>query len=78
MQIPNESAIFLLGKGDRDDECFELVLEHGDLFVMDGNDRESLHCVPRVMSTKIESENSFLANYLSQARINLNLRQVTS
>jgi len=72
------TAVFLLGLGERDEPCVEIRLEHGDLLVMDGKDREALHAVPRVMpEPNIPCKDAQLRNYLSQARINVNLRQVT-
>ena len=78
-------AVFLLGKGGRGDECHEMILEHGDVLIMDGQDRESLHAVPRVIplecldkKSSLQIENPVLLNYLTQARININLRQVSS
>lgn len=81
-------GVFLLGKGDRSDECFEMLLRHGDLFIMDGQDRSSLHAVPRVLtrseSLELDShwsipiQNLKLKNYLDQCRININIRQVNS
>ena len=73
------TAIFLLGLGERDEPCVEMRLEHGDLLVMDGKDREALHAVPRVIAVEpdISIQDAQLRNYLSQARINVNLRQVS-
>ena len=91
-------AVFLLGKGERDDPCHELLLEHGDLLIMDGADRQSLHAVPRVLDFETATclsdysvenirdsfqciryrDSDTVLNYLRQARININLRQVSA
>ena len=65
-----------------------MLLRHGDLFIMDGQDRSSLHAVPRVLtrseSLELDShwsipiQNLKLKNYLDQCRININIRQVNS
>ena len=75
------SAIFLLGNGDRDDICHEMILEHGDVLIMDGEDRKSLHAVPRVLTSDqrpvdLQIGNNIIKNYLGQARLNINIRQV--
>ena len=82
-------CIFLLGKNDRDGPCHELFLEHGDVLIMDGRDRNALHAVPRVLDLetaekfssnykeKLKISDRKTLNYLSQARININLRQVS-
>jgi len=75
-------AVFLLGKGGRDDPCHEMILEHGDVLIMNGKDRKSLHAVPRVLTNEqlpvhnLDIKNEKLKNYLKQARININIRQV--
>jgi len=91
-------AVFLVGKGERDDPCHELLLEHGDLLIMDGADRQALHAVPRVLDfetahalsdysiEKLRASTHCIRyrdcdtvlNYLRQARININLRQVST
>jgi hypothetical protein len=82
-------AVFLLGKGDRNEVCHEILLGHGDILIMDQSDREALHAVPRVLDLEmalkqnkeylsllqVEDKKSF--NYLKQARLNINIRQVS-
>ena len=77
--------MFLLGHGERDGPCSEVILEHGDLCILDGQDRSAFHAVPRVMDFKSDNVDNIppsladkpLENYLSQSRINISLRQVT-
>jgi len=80
-------AVFLIGRGERDEECFEVILEHGDLCILDGKDRSAFHAVPRVIDFQLANENQILRNfenidnsaldsYLMQSRINISLRQI--
>ena len=90
MHEQHQPSIFLLGKGDRDDPCHEILLRHGDVLIMDGDDRQALHAVPRVLdlstanetiagySASLRIKNKKCLNYLRQARLNINIRQVSS
>ena len=80
-------GIFLIGVGERDEECFEVILEHGDLCILDGKDRSAFHAVPRVIDFDLAKENDIsrtfqnldncaLNSYLLQSRINISLRQM--
>ena len=42
-------GVFLLGLGERDEECVEVLLEHGDVCILDGQNRSSFHAVPRII-----------------------------
>ena len=80
-------GIFILGEGERSEDCHEVLLEHGDVCVLEGPDRGALHAVPRIVSKEecIKEGISFRVPdidhpafmYLKQARINISLRQIT-
>jgi len=80
-------GIFILGRGERGDDCHEILLEHGDVCVLEGADRGALHAVPRILSEQECEEGGFdfnvplatdpTSSYLRQSRINISLRQIT-
>ena len=84
-------GLFLLGAGERLEPCFEIILEHGDLCILDGSDRSAFHAVPRVfdfdtikinpnnpsIDDLLESGDEAVDSYLRQSRINISLRQIT-
>lgn len=80
-------GIFIIGKGERDEDCHEVYLQHGDVCVLEGLDRGALHAVPRIVSEEEAKkmsipfcsplENDPVSAYLRQARINISLRQIT-
>ena len=84
-------GLFLLGSGERLDPCCEIILEHGDLCILEGPDRSAFHAVPRVfdfnsIKNRLEhpqildlekTGDDAVDSYLSQSRINISLRQIT-
>lgn len=81
-------GLFLIGSGERDEKCFEVLLEHGDLCILDGSDRSAFHAVPRIIDFELAAENNIergfdnledkaLNSYLLQSRINISLRQIS-
>ncbi|CBY19020.1 unnamed protein product [Oikopleura dioica] len=79
------SGLFQIGIGERDQEGFEVFLEHGDLCILDGADRSAFHAVPRIISFEEANTEKFklsgnneLDSYLRQSRINISLRQCKS
>ncbi|KAF8985430.1 hypothetical protein BGZ46_004288 [Entomortierella lignicola] len=79
------SCIYLLGGPTREQEPTPILLQSGDILVMTGPCRSAFHGVPRIIedslptylqSRKEEPEWDIYADYLSEARINLNIRQV--
>uniref|UniRef100_A0A0V0G4T0 Putative alkylated dna repair protein alkb log 1 n=1 Tax=Triatoma dimidiata TaxID=72491 RepID=A0A0V0G4T0_TRIDM len=84
-------AVFLIGDADDEEHVTALVLESGDLVIMSGQSRLAMHGVPKVMpplqpypwtdstdQTLLDNEewNSSFEEYISSARININVRQV--
>ncbi|KAF9972490.1 hypothetical protein BGZ73_004398 [Actinomortierella ambigua] len=79
------SCIYLLGGPDRETSPTPILLQSGDILVMTGPCRAAFHGVPRIIEDtlpsylqkqKHESEWDIFADYLQEARINLNIRQV--
>ncbi|KAJ8683471.1 hypothetical protein QAD02_019263 [Eretmocerus hayati] len=81
-----QTAIFLIGGHNREDPADAIFLRSGDVIVMSGDSRLRYHGVPKILlddSTVWDSECypnkedwSRAQSYISQARINLNIRQV--
>ncbi|KAG0226569.1 hypothetical protein B0O80DRAFT_500194 [Mortierella sp. GBAus27b] len=79
------SCIYLLGGPTRETSPTPILLQSGDILVMTGPCRAAFHGVPRIMEGTLPSylqsipedpEWDIYADYLSEARINLNIRQV--
>ncbi|KAF9359814.1 hypothetical protein BGX26_011372 [Mortierella sp. AD094] len=79
------SCIYLLGGPTREKEPTPILLQSGDILVMTGPCRSAFHGVPRIIENSLptylqsqpeEPEWNIYADYLSEARINLNIRQV--
>ncbi|XP_014215999.1 nucleic acid dioxygenase ALKBH1 [Copidosoma floridanum] len=83
-----QTAVFLIGGLKLEDPAHALLLRSGDVVVMSGNSRLRYHGVPRILygdSAPWESNDQSLGecndwkrakSYISEARINLNIRQV--
>lgn len=96
-----QSAIFLIGGTEREDETLPILLSSGDILVMSGQSRLCYHAVPRVFKTERkvwnvnedtcrcqdlpqddlkeilrEDEWARFEDYLTDSRINVNIRQV--
>lgn len=79
-------CIFLLGGTSTDQEPTAIRFRSGDLMFMSGDSRVAFHGVPRVLQGTFDSkhfctldsskESRLIAEYLSTARINVNVRQV--
>ncbi|KAG0366970.1 hypothetical protein BC939DRAFT_499676 [Gamsiella multidivaricata] len=79
------SCIYLLGGPTRERSPTPILLQSGDILVMTGPCRSAFHGVPRIIEDTIpeylrsrpeEPEWDIYADYLVEARINLNIRQV--
>ncbi|KAF9358643.1 hypothetical protein BGX34_008828 [Mortierella sp. NVP85] len=79
------SCIYLLGGPTREKSPTPILLQSGDILVMTGPCRAAFHGVPRIIEDSLPSylqsrpedpEWEIYADYLSEARINLNIRQV--
>ncbi|KAG0373345.1 hypothetical protein BGX24_011829 [Mortierella sp. AD032] len=79
------SCIYLLGGPTREQSPTPILLQSGDILVMTGPCRSAFHGVPRIIedtlpdylqSNPSDSEWEIYADYLAEARINLNIRQV--
>ncbi|KAF9109459.1 hypothetical protein BGX27_007592 [Mortierella sp. AM989] len=79
------SCVYLLGGPTREKEPTPILLQSGDILVMTGPCRSAFHGVPRIIENTLpiylqsrpeEPEWDIYAEYLSEARINLNIRQV--
>ncbi|KAF9097296.1 hypothetical protein BGX23_009269 [Mortierella sp. AD031] len=79
------SCIYLLGGPTREKSPTPILLQSGDILVMTGPCRSAFHGVPRIIEDTLprylqsDPENpewDIYADYLAEARINLNIRQV--
>ncbi|KAG0056978.1 hypothetical protein BGZ83_002585 [Gryganskiella cystojenkinii] len=79
------SCIYLLGGPTREKAPTPILLQSGDILVMTGPCRAAFHGVPRIIENTLpdylqtrpdDPEWDIYAEYLSEARINLNIRQV--
>ncbi|KAJ3298344.1 hypothetical protein HK104_010809 [Borealophlyctis nickersoniae] len=84
------SGIFLIGTTSRDDAPTGIILRSGDVLVMSGPARKAFHGVPRILENSLpdylakdpegdpsrDSDWDLFSDYLSTARINVNVRQV--
>ncbi|KAI8589122.1 2OG-Fe(II) oxygenase superfamily-domain-containing protein [Geranomyces variabilis] len=80
------SCIYLIGSDTRDVAPTPIVLQSGDMLVMHGSARRAFHSVPRILEHTLPEyltppqvlkpgwESYY--NYLKNARININVRQV--
>jgi alkylated DNA repair protein alkB family protein 1 len=77
-----QNAIFLLGGQERSERALALLVQSGDIVIMSGASRLSYHGVPRIISGSCkdcwtsELLPETYQDYLSDSRINLNVRQV--
>lgn len=84
-----QSAIFLVGGFKREDQAQALFLRSGDILVMSGSSRLRYHGVPRIFksdhnpwelfqedSSSTQEDWKRAQSYISEARININVRQV--
>lgn len=84
-----QSAIFLIGGLSQNESCNALLLRSGDVLVMAGESRLRYHGVPKILSADVcpweledNKDEGFCddwgkaKSYISQARININVRQV--
>ncbi|KAF9129047.1 hypothetical protein BGW39_004524 [Mortierella sp. 14UC] len=79
------SCIYLLGGPTREQSPTPILLQSGDILVMTGPCRADFHGVPRIIEDTLpehlqsdpsDPEWDIYADYLAEARINLNIRQV--
>ncbi|KAG0211189.1 hypothetical protein BGX28_008369 [Mortierella sp. GBA30] len=79
------SCIYLLGGPTREKSPTPVLLQSGDILVMTGPCRSAFHGVPRIIEGTLpaylqsrpeDPEWDIYADYLAEARINLNIRQV--
>jgi alkylated DNA repair protein alkB family protein 1 len=82
-----QSAIFLLGGTNKDDDAIPIQLNSGDIVVMSDESRFRYHAVPRIFETSSQPWNEDLNSndckdewdefeeYLRDSRINVNIRQ---
>ncbi|XP_014292405.1 nucleic acid dioxygenase ALKBH1 isoform X2 [Halyomorpha halys] len=70
-----QRAIFLIGGRKLEDKATPIMLENGDVIVMSGDSRLCYHGVPRIVPTPWPKGDEYI-QFLSNARINLNIRQV--
>ncbi|TPX61027.1 hypothetical protein PhCBS80983_g01326 [Powellomyces hirtus] len=80
------SCIFLIGTDSRDDIPTPILLRSGDVLVMHGASRRAFHSVPRILENTIpeylapehidDKEWPPFYEYLKDARVNVNVRQV--
>ncbi|KAG0266082.1 hypothetical protein BG011_003290 [Mortierella polycephala] len=79
------SCIYLLGGPTRETPPTPILLQSGDILAMTGPCRSAFHGVPRIIEGTLptylaarpdEPEWDIYADYLAEARINLNIRQV--
>ncbi|KAG0308071.1 hypothetical protein BGZ97_000178 [Linnemannia gamsii] len=79
------SCIYLLGGPTREQVPTPILLQSGDILVMTGPCRSAFHGVPRIIENTLpeylqkdptDPEWDIYADYLAEARINLNIRQV--
>lgn len=83
-----QTAIFLIGGLEKEDPAHAIYLRSGDVVVMSGGSRLRYHGVPKILANESllwKSMNSSSVNeedwqkaqtYISEARININVRQV--
>lgn len=78
------SCIFLVGGEDRNDPVSPFVLHSGDVVILSGPSRRFFHGVPRILpdSTPLHLLNDcqdcpIIGELMQNARININIRQVT-
>ncbi|KAF9929656.1 hypothetical protein FBU30_001385 [Linnemannia zychae] len=79
------SCVYLLGGPTRDEVPTPILLQSGDILIMTGPCRSAFHGVPRIIEDTLpeylcknstDPEWDIYADYLAEARINLNIRQV--
>ncbi|KAF9910911.1 hypothetical protein BX616_010749 [Lobosporangium transversale] len=79
------SCIYLLGGPTRERFPTPILLQSGDILVMTGPCRSAFHGVPRIIENTLpqylqsridDPDWDIYAEYLAEARINLNIRQV--
>ncbi|KAF8939811.1 hypothetical protein EDD21DRAFT_194252 [Dissophora ornata] len=79
------SCIYLLGGSTRETAPTPILLQSGDILIMTGPCRSAFHGVPRIIEGTLpvylqalpdEPEWDIYTDYLTEARINLNIRQV--
>ncbi|CAH1392164.1 unnamed protein product [Nezara viridula] len=70
-----QRAIFLIGGRKLEDKATPIMLENGDILIMSGESRLCYHGVPRIIPTPWPKGDEYI-QFLSRARINLNIRQV--
>lgn len=79
------TAIFLIGGPDRSTKPHAMFLRSGDFVIMSGACRKSFHGVPRILedtcpeflrSSSNNDEWELFGEFIEQARINVNVRQV--
>ncbi|KAJ3176514.1 hypothetical protein HDU87_005208 [Geranomyces variabilis] len=80
------SCIYLIGSDTRDVAPTPILLQNGDILVMHGSARRAFHSVPRILENTLpeyltppqvlEPGWEPYYNYLKDARININVRQV--
>lgn len=75
------SAIFLVGGRGRDDPVRAMFLRSGDITILSGDCRHHFHGIPRILKESPEHLRSPLGDpvieAIQNARININIRQVT-
>uniref|UniRef100_A0A0K8SQD1 Fe2OG dioxygenase domain-containing protein n=1 Tax=Lygus hesperus TaxID=30085 RepID=A0A0K8SQD1_LYGHE len=83
-----DSAIFLIGGASHDDPASPILIESGDVVIMSGPSRLSVHGVPRILpakehpweqlnnNAKADPHRDIVTEFISQARVNMNVRQV--
>ncbi|KAF6205166.1 hypothetical protein GE061_019333 [Apolygus lucorum] len=83
-----DSAIFLIGGASHDDPASPILIKSGDVVIMSGPSRLSVHGVPKILpatehpwkksnnNVKAGPDHDLVDEFISQARVNVNVRQV--
>ena len=73
------SAVFLIGGQNLAEPPTPILLRSGDVLVMGGESRMAYHALPKVLPGTWEGESEGrVGGYLSNHRININVRQVNT
>ncbi len=70
------SCVFLIGGENRDDSVTPVILRSGDISVLSGPSRAYFHGVPKIIPGSLP-EHLYPFEPIRNARININIRQVT-
>lgn len=72
------SAVFLMGSKSLEIQPMPILLESGDVIILSGESRLNFHSLPRVIANTcpLRFAEAELQEYMSDTRINVNIRQV--